>query len=122
MEGGVRELHDGTVAWLQIPSAGRGACFIVRCKTLTLPTWRKLVKPESLPMACEAEGWPALPAEYDAEEGFWIDHLAMVIDISESRLETIEQSRESLTAPAAVTLSIPADVSTLRAFIANEFR
>jgi hypothetical protein len=34
--------------------------------------------------------------------GFWIDHLPMVIDMNEARLETIEQIREFLACTAAV--------------------
>ena len=42
----------------------------------------------------------------------------MVIDMNESRLETIEQIREFLAGTADVAFSIPADESTLRAFVA----
>jgi len=46
----------------------------------------------------------------------------MVIDMNESKLETIEQIREFLTGTAAVTFSIPADESTLHAFVATVIR
>ena len=46
----------------------------------------------------------------------------MVIDMNESKLETIEQIREFLTGTAAVTFSIPAEESTLRAFVATVIR
>lgn len=46
----------------------------------------------------------------------------MVIDMNESKIETIEQIREFLTGTAAVTFSIPADESTLRAFVATVLR
>jgi hypothetical protein len=46
----------------------------------------------------------------------------MVIDMNESKLETIEQIREFLTGTAAVTFSIPAGESTLRAFVATVIR
>lgn len=46
----------------------------------------------------------------------------MVIDMNESKLETIEQIREFLTGTADVTFSIPADESTLRAFVATVIR
>jgi hypothetical protein len=46
----------------------------------------------------------------------------MVIDMNESRLETIEQIREFLTGTAEVAFSIPADESTLRAFVATVIR
>ena len=42
----------------------------------------------------------------------------MVIDMNYSRLETIEQIREFLAGTADVAFSIPADESTLRAFVA----
>jgi len=42
----------------------------------------------------------------------------MVIDMNESRLATIEQIREFLAGTADVAFSIPADESTLRAFVA----
>ena len=41
----------------------------------------------------------------------------MVIDMNESRLETIEQIREFLAGTSAVAFSIPADESSLRAFV-----
>jgi hypothetical protein len=44
------------------------------------------------------------------------------MDRNESKLETIEQIREFLTGTAAVTLSIRADESTLRAFAATVIR
>ena len=46
----------------------------------------------------------------------------MVIDMNESKLDTIEQIREFLTGTADVTFSIPADESTLRAFVATVIR
>ena len=46
----------------------------------------------------------------------------MVIDMNESKLETIEQIQEFLTGTADVTFSIPADESTLRAFVATVIR
>ncbi len=46
----------------------------------------------------------------------------MVIDMNESKLETIAQIREFLTGTADVTFSIPADESTLRAFVATVIR
>ena len=46
----------------------------------------------------------------------------MVIDMNESKLETIEQIREFLTGTAAVTFSLPTDESTLRAFVAAVIR
>jgi hypothetical protein len=41
----------------------------------------------------------------------------MVIDMNESRLDTIEQIREFLQGTAEVSFSIPADESKLRAFV-----
>ena len=46
----------------------------------------------------------------------------MVIDMNESKLKTIEQIREFLTGTTAVTFSIPADESTLRAFVGSVIR
>ncbi len=46
----------------------------------------------------------------------------MVIDMNESKLETIEQIREFLAGTADVTFSIPADESTLRAFVGSVIR
>jgi hypothetical protein len=46
----------------------------------------------------------------------------MVIDMNESKLETIEHIREFLTGTAAATFSIPAEESTLRAFVATVIR
>ena len=46
----------------------------------------------------------------------------MVIDMNESKLETIEQIQEFLTGTADVTFSIPADESTLRAFLSTVIR
>ncbi len=46
----------------------------------------------------------------------------MVIDMNESRLETIEQIREFLVGTAEVAFSIPADESTLRAFVTTVIR
>ena len=43
----------------------------------------------------------------------------MVIDMNKSRLKMIEQIRECLQSTADVAFSIPADESTLRAFVAN---
>ncbi len=46
----------------------------------------------------------------------------MVIDMNESRLETIEQIREFLVGTSDVAFSIPADESTLRPFVATVIR
>jgi hypothetical protein len=46
----------------------------------------------------------------------------MVIDMNESRLETIEQNREFLACTAAVAFSIPTDESILRAFVTAVIR
>ena len=46
----------------------------------------------------------------------------MVIDMNETKLETIEQIREFLTGTADVTFSIPSDESTLRAFVGTVIR
>lgn len=46
----------------------------------------------------------------------------MVIDMNESRLETIEQIREFLQGTADVAFSIPTDESTLRAFVTSVIR
>lgn len=46
----------------------------------------------------------------------------MVIDINQSRLETIERTGEFLAGTSNVTFSIPADESTLRAFVATVIR
>jgi hypothetical protein len=46
----------------------------------------------------------------------------MVIDMNESRLETIEQIREFLACTADVAFSIPTDESTLRAFVTSVIR
>jgi len=46
----------------------------------------------------------------------------MVIDMNESKLDTIEQIREFLTGTTDVTFSIPADESTLRAFVGTVIR
>jgi hypothetical protein len=43
----------------------------------------------------------------------------MVIDMNEAKLETIEQIQEFLTGTADVTFSIPAEESTLHAFVAT---
>jgi len=43
----------------------------------------------------------------------------MVIDMNESKLETIEQIREFLQGTAEVAFSIPSDESTLRAFVTS---
>lgn len=46
----------------------------------------------------------------------------MVIDMNESKLDTIEQIREFLTGTTDVTFCIPADESTLRAFVSTVIR
>ena len=46
----------------------------------------------------------------------------MVIDMNETKLKTIEQVREFLTGTADVSFSIPADESTLRAFVSTVIR
>src|ERR1700674_5977207 len=46
----------------------------------------------------------------------------MVIDMNESKLDTIEQIREFLTGTTAFTFSIPADESKLRAFVSTVIR
>ena len=46
----------------------------------------------------------------------------MVIDMNETKLKTIEQIREFLTGTADVSFSIPADESTLRAFVSTVIR
>ena len=46
----------------------------------------------------------------------------MVIDMNETKLKTIEQVRECLTGTADVSYSIPADESTLRAFVSTVIR
>lgn len=43
----------------------------------------------------------------------------MVIDMNETKLKTIEQVREFLAGTADVSFSIPADESTLRAFVST---
>jgi hypothetical protein len=46
----------------------------------------------------------------------------MVIDMNETKLKTIEPIREFLTGTADVSFSIPADESTLRAFVSTVIR
>ena len=46
----------------------------------------------------------------------------MVIDMNETKLKTIEQIREFLAGTADVSFSIPADESTLRAFVSTVIR
>ena len=46
----------------------------------------------------------------------------MVIDMNETKLKTIEQVREFLTGTADVSFCIPADESTLRAFVSTVIR
>src|SRR5665213_3302285 len=49
----------------------------------------------------------------------WIDHPGMVIDMNESRLETIEQIREFLAGTADVAFAVPAEEAKRRAFVAT---
>ncbi len=46
----------------------------------------------------------------------------MVIDVNETKLDTIEQVREFLQGTADVAFCIPADESTLRTFVAAVIR
>ena len=46
----------------------------------------------------------------------------MVIDMNESKLETIKQIREFLAGTSEVAFSIPSDESKLRAFVATVIR
>ena len=49
----------------------------------------------------------------------WIDHLAMVIDMNEARLATIEQIREFLAGTADIAFTVPTEEAKRRRFVAT---
>jgi hypothetical protein len=59
---------------------------------------------------------------YEAEIGIWVDHLpTMVIDVNDSRLNTIEQIWQFLEGTANVDFSILADEPRRYAFVTHQF-
>jgi len=45
----------------------------------------------------------------DTIQAFWIDHPPMVIDMNETRLETIEQIRDFLAGTGDMTFTVPSE-------------
>ena len=73
-------------------------------------------------MAEEAETWSVFQWHMRLKRVVWIDHLTMVIDMNEAKLETIEQIREFLAGTAEVTFAVPAEEAKRRRFVVTVIR